>query len=446
MANSKKGLIPTLAILYLAAVGFFIWGIAVGNYKIFPWKQIVSIYEELNTFLAFSSGVSKTTAEKLILDPLENRSKYDFSGFKLRDTTFSDDGFLLISRYNKELQQSVVELFSIVDKKVLYKWVPSLDEILSKSPQFKAGRLALNRGSKVWSFKIERFRVFHPLLTDQGGLIFNVDGPLVKINKYGNVEWTIDRHFHHSLEFDRSGNIVVPIVINDDTKWPVKNYRDDGFAIVSRSGKILKEYSVTNILLQNGYRGLVYGVGKVEADRIHLNDAQPIWESKGIAKSGDVALSIRQLSTVLLFRPYSHEIVWLKTGPWLTQHDVNMLGNGGFSLLGNDAIDLLEGRDRLIEKHKSEIYIYNPIADLSTRPYSKVMTREKIWTRTEGRAKILSNGDAFIEQTNTGRILRISRDRIRWEYVNGASQETVGYLSWSRYISRDDINLSWLED
>ena len=99
----------------------------------------------------------------------------------------------------------------------------------------------------------------------------------------------------------------------------------------------------------------------------------------------------------------------------------------------------------LVEKDKSDIYIYDPNTDTVTQPYSSVMQREKIGSLTQGRSRILANGDAYIEQTDSARMLRISETGVRWEYVNAVSETTVGALHWSRYLTNSATDLSWLE-
>ena len=73
------------------------------------------------------------------------------------------------------------------------------------------------------------------------------------------------------------------------------------------------------------------------------------------------------------------------------------------------------------------------------------MTKEEIASKTQGRSKVLPNGDVYIEQTDKVRILRISKDKVRWEYVNAVSEDTVGALHWSRYMSSNEIDLERLE-
>ena len=98
-----------MAVLYLLALGFFLWGIAVGKYQVFPWSHFESMYEELHAYFTFEEAPEKTTTEKVMLHHQENRSEFDFGGLKIRDTSFQDPGYLLISGFSKSYNQVVVE-------------------------------------------------------------------------------------------------------------------------------------------------------------------------------------------------------------------------------------------------------------------------------------------------------------------------------------------------
>jgi len=348
MAKLKKGLIPLVALLYLVAFGFFIWGVAAGSYKIFPWKQMATVYDELHAFFTFQGGTHTSAQDKIVLDRQEKRTEYNFTGFRLRDPGFQDTGYLLISRYSKKHKQVIAELFSIASNKVLHTWMPSQSEIFEKSKDMET-----NVTRDLASFAIQ-----HPVLLKDGDLVFNTEqGPLVRIDACGNTVWVIARHFHHSIEIDSNRNIVTCIVADAQIPETIYPIRDDGIAIVSLEGDILKEYSITESLLNNGYSGLVYGVGLFEEDRIHLNDAQPILKPSVDADVGDIALSIRNLSTVTLFSPHQGEIKWLKTGPWLNQHDISQSGDGSYSIFGNDIARNSENGGRYVNDDRSEVYI-----------------------------------------------------------------------------------------
>lgn len=424
------------ALLYLVALLFFIWGLVAGKYSVFPYEQIETVYDEIHAFFTFKDGADRSIADEMILDKLESKPLYDFAGFKLRDPSFKDSGYLLISRYSKTDKQTIVELFSIADQSVLHTWIPSLEDLFKQTPKHT------NSPNNM-----REYRIYHPLLLKDGSLIFSSHkGPLAKFDSRGKLLWTIDRTFHHSKEIDSNGNIIVPMVLESDSLTSMNPFRDDGFAVISTDGKIIKEFSMTEILLENDYRYLLYGIGKFEKDRIHLNDAQPILRNFKDAHVGDVAISMRHLSTVALFRPATRKIIWLKTGPWLNQHDISQLENGSYSIFGNDIVRSELKQHQFINGNNSEIYIYDPISGDITTPFSEMMREQTIASKTEGRLKLFKNGDAFIEETNGNRMLRISKDKVRWEYHNMVTENTAGILGWSRYIPADEIDLKWMEN
>ena len=74
------------------------------------------------------------------------------------------------------------------------------------------------------------------------------------------------------------------------------------------------------------------------------------------------------------------------------------------------------------------------------------MTEEKVFSQSGGRSMILPNGDIIIEESDKNRILRISQNKVRWEYVNSISHNTVGAIHWARYIPSEEIDIKWKEE
>jgi hypothetical protein len=60
-------------------------------------------------------------------------------------------------------------------------------------------------------------------------------------------------------------------------------------------------------------------------------------------------------------------------------------------------------------------------------------------TLTEGRAQILHDGGLFVEETNYGRLLRFSEDALLWTLINDYDARRIGLLSWSRYLSAEEV-------
>ena len=70
-----------------------------------------------------------------------------------------------------------------------------------------------------------------------------------------------------------------------------------------------------------------------ENDPIHLNDIQPVDFDGDYWKKGDVFLSIRNQSMIMLYRPSTNQIIWIGNGPYLHQHDVDIIDDHRIAIL-----------------------------------------------------------------------------------------------------------------
>lgn len=407
---------------YLLVLAFFCWGYASGLYHVFPNAWLAPILTEL---VAYWEGSRRDSLSELVaLDHQEHVSDMSGSGFVLLDPGFKDEGFLLISRYSKSHTQTVVELFDIANQRVMHTWVPDLGAIFKAAPSFTSG---INTRAA--------YRSQNPLLMPNGDIVTGSgEGPLVRLNFCGKPVWAIDRHFHHSLERDASGNIVAASMTPRTELIPGVKVRDDGIAVISPDGTVIREYSLSQIFLDNDLDTLLFGVGVFEEDRFHLNDVQPL---RGKPADAGLLLSMRNLSTVALFKPETGKIEWLKTGPWLNQHDAEDLGNGWVSIFGNQFI---RGPEKFHKEDRSEIFLYQPKTGRIKTPFRQIFADEKIRTGYEGRAQMLDNGDAFVEETLRFRLIRMSEQKLRWVYVNNVTAKTGGALHWSRYLPKGSLD------
>ncbi|MEZ0243064.1 MAG: hypothetical protein ACAH11_06780, partial [Sphingomonas sp.] len=64
------------------------------------------------------------------------------------------------------------------------------------------------------------------------------------------------------------------------------------------------------------------------------------------------------------------------------------------------------------------------------------LTRNRLATRAQGRGTPLPNGDAMIEETEQGRLVRIAPDgTLRWRYISADAGQRRMALAWARYLS-----------
>ena len=423
-------MIRRIAILYLVVVVFAAWGFAMGRFEAFPFRLIAPYYNELTKFVrAYADKNAIELVAKAIGNPqTEAHDRFPGqAGFEFEDLEFQENGFLLLSRYSDTHNQSVVELWDLARRILVHEWKPSLDEI--------AARTQIKEVSYRKGLENRRFRTVHPLPLPDGGLIFlGASGPLVRIDKCSNLEWVSDGPFHHSIELAPDGTLWVPTVIKPSTiEALIPGHVDDALANVSLQGEVLRRIPVSQILLENGERTLLLGF-QAATDNIHLNDIDPIDRNIGELKTGDLILSMRNNSTVAAFRPSDGRLIWMKTGPWLNQHDPDLLPDGRISVFGNEFVT-----DHIVAGGLNKAYIFDPVSQTITTAYRKSFASAQIKTETEGQLRILKNGDAFVEEQNFGRILRVSEDAVRWTYVNRMQDGSVGFLHWSRYFYRSEI-------
>lgn len=365
--------------------------------------------------------------------PLILTDRYpEITGLRLEDKNYIDSNFLFLSAYDKEAEQSGFKLIRLSDQKVLYRWVPDINEIIKVRDKGRPLAEQSNKGNIVF---------WHPLISEDGSVVFNTeDRALIKIDKNSKILWSLDGVYHHSQESDADGNIWASSVMDKNSDFIRQffdDYRDDAIAQVSPDGKLLFKKSITDILLENGYRGLLFGIGPMERDPLHLNDIQPALTSTEYWQKGDLLISIRNKSTVLLYRPSSNKIVWLKTGPWLNQHDANFVDESRISIFGNNIIR--NNKYDFIDGH-NEVYIFDFKTSETSTPYTDFLMKAKVKTMTGGRSEVLPNGDVFIEETDFGRMLRGSNKQIIWQYVERVDEKSAAVLGWSKIITPLELN------
>jgi hypothetical protein len=341
------------------------------------------------------------------------------------------DGYLLLSRYDGTAHRHRIELISLPDMRKRYGWT------------FDAGTLL--RGAHVSPFadaenwNDAHFRQIHPLLLANGELILKDHySPLFRVNACGLRRWMIDRQvFHHSTEADAEGNVWVPTIAERQSLQRVKkSFREDMLTQVSPDGRILHNVSVPQLLIRNGKTDWLFANGMYNDDPTHLNDIEPVLADGPYWKKGDVFVSLRNVSTILLYRPSTGRIVWMQRGPWLSQHDVDVLDDHRIIVYDNNAQD--RGALAFVEGN-SHIMIHDfatgrTQVDPVTEP---LMKAQNIRTLSAGLYARLPDGSSLVEDVTEARLFIVRPNgRIAAEYVNRAEDGAVYHLGWSRYIDK----------
>ena len=358
---------------------------------------------------------------------IENDVIMDGVDVFVKDSVF-DDLNLLTSYQSKD--NYVIELVSLKNGKSIKKWYPDLSLITNKTSEGE-NRLELNRSIN---------KLLHPIILKDSSVIVGTGHSLVKINNYSEIEWVRSEYeAHHSLELDHENNLWIsgrrlysklPELIDKEYL-----FSDDLIMKINPdNGEVLFEKSVIQILKDNDLYDLVFKNGNYEVDPIHLNDVQPSLSDSEYWKKGDLLISSRHLSTIILYRPSSNKVLWYKQGPWLNQHDPDFLDGNKISVFGNQVYRGDMEEELKLPYEFNSVFVYDFETDSVKEPYKTFLESEKIKTISEGRSEILSNGDLFVEETNNGRIFIGDTIKKKLSFSKRLNDEEITNLHWSRII------------
>jgi len=302
------------------------------------------------------------------------------------------------------------------------------------------------RHSEISSFN----GAFHPHLSSNGDLTYNVLwNDLVSIDlQTGREKWRVRGSFHHSIETDTHGNYWVCASIDPgatlnperNTKHSNSQFEDQAIVNVSQSGKIIDSISVANLLVENHLEHLLYGVSNpnLNPDPIHLNHVNPINNSTSYFTEGQLLVSLRNLSTILLVEPRKRKVLWHKTGPWMNQHCVILNSDSKISIFDNHSF--ASGEFWLDAKWRSRVVSYDFSTGSSGEVVLNAQSPRDFKVPYSGRVIRISDGEWVLEDSVVGTVLVFKDQKLIYKWSNNYSSETVGVTSWSRFIPERDAS------
>ena len=402
--------------------------------------------EQTHIVLAVSAfpGLVKASVKTLMShysgDPsplLLDRNKTEQQFWVRRFPASEDTGYLLFSGVDPVVKHSVVQLIRISDGVSVARWDPDWPAIFEN---IKEKELASKDTPLV-------ARAMHPVLLAGGDIIFNTGSLLARQSPCSSKPvWVLDEIMHHSNELDESGNALwVPSVAQDglaDNPWLREKIQDDALAHVSIDGQLLEKRSFIRIMRDNGLESMLLGRSGflLNEDPIHMNEIKVAHQDSKYWQRGDLLISARHLSTLFLYRPSTNRIIWHQTGPWLNQHSADFIDDHRISVLNNNVVSGPTHGKQLFMKHgdTNQVQVYDFDTKLVSQPFFTLLAEAKPVSITEGRARVLPDGGLFFEETNNGRDMRFTKDRLLWSRVNDYDDKHIGMVSWSRYLNAEE--------
>ena len=341
------------------------------------------------------------------------------------------DGYWLMSWFDITRRRSIIDMVRLSDGTIAHRWSPDFGSMLDKADH--SSRIA-----EYANWTNGKFKVYVPALQTDGALLVkSTYTPLMAVDGCGGAIWTQDDlMFHHSTESDGQGGWWVPTVIEPTKIEGVSaRFEDDGLTHVAADGTILETISLTELMLRHGLQHLVFQVGDYDDDPLHLNDIQPVLADGPYWKAGDLFLSLRHRSMVMLYRPSTDEIVWMQQGPWMGQHDVDILNDHTIAIFNNRGQSRTNGAGTV--DGSSEVLTYDFANGQVSSPFKGAMAREQVVALYEGLYTDLPTGEIVIEDHNSGRILFLAAngDKIG-QFINRHPDGKVYEIGWGVYVDQ----------
>jgi hypothetical protein len=276
---------------------------------------------------------------------------------------------------------------------------------------------------------------------------------LVRIDKDSQLIWKFLGQTHHDLDVGEDGRIyVLTHEVRDNTYRDFPQLAvpriDDFVEVLSPDGEVLRKVSIADALINSPYaRLLTRVVWYTKGDYLHTNGIDVVGPELAaklpLARPGQVLLSFREIDTIALLDLDEERIVWALRGPWLAQHDPDILPDGNILLFDNLGHFLdADGSDAEGGGGRSRILEFDPATMAITWQYAG-SEAEPFESDVRASQQRLPNGNTLITEETGGRILEVTRDgAIVWEFVNpvraegrGAEgEDMIPIVSWAQRI------------
>ncbi|WP_336072303.1 arylsulfotransferase family protein [Nitratireductor rhodophyticola] len=273
---------------------------------------------------------------------------------------------------------------------------------------------------------------------------------VVKLDRNSRVIWSYFGRAHHDLDVAPDGKIYVLTheFVDDELKGAghLKPPRLDDFLVVlSSDGEELRKIPLLQSIAKSRYRQLLYTVSSFAvADPLHANAVDFIDRKKAknfaFGKAGQVLLSFRELNAITVLDPETSEITWATRGPWIGQHDPDILPNGTILLFDNYGnYRGPEGGSRVIEFDPRTMAIRWQYAGTAKDPLNSLIRSDQ---------QRLPNGNTLITESDGGRIVEVTpQGEIAWEFVNpvrgGPDGKMIPIIAWSQRVDLSGFDASF---
>lgn len=267
---------------------------------------------------------------------------------------------------------------------------------------------------------------------------------IARLNARSEVIWKYLGHAHHDFEIDEAGNIRV--LTQEVAETDLEGFAhlpkpriDDLLVTLSPDGKELSSTPLMEVFAKSPYGRRLYFASNesfLNGDYLHANSVDVLKApAPGIpgSRAGQVLISFREVSTVALVDEAQRRIVWAQSGPFVRQHDAQLLPTGNLLLFDNEGDTGGNGVSRVLEFDPATGRIAWSYAGSRDAPLD---------SRSRSSQTRLANGNTLIVESMAGRVLEVTaRGEIVWEFINpvrgGEGDRRIPIIFWVQRLDPD---------
>ncbi|MBD3239983.1 MAG: hypothetical protein GF331_05310, partial [Chitinivibrionales bacterium] len=268
---------------------------------------------------------------------------------------------------------------------------------------------------------------------------------LIRIDRSSRLVWKYLQRVHHDFHVADDGRVFT--LTHRIRRRPLKGvptvktpFLDDLVVVLSPDGGELRRASVYEALAKSPYKLLLEHVPHNEhGDYLHVNAIELLQRpvASPPLRAGHLLLSMREIGFIGLVDTSSMTFTWGTTGPWLEQHDPDMLDNGNILLFDN------RGR-RGAPGGQSRVIEFDPVTHGIVWRYEG-SEQERFYSEVRSSQQRLPNGNTLITESDAGRLLEVTGEGdIVWEFVNPAARDdhpgSVAAVCWATRVAESELD------
>jgi hypothetical protein len=271
---------------------------------------------------------------------------------------------------------------------------------------------------------------------------------MVKLDKDSNLLWKYSMGAHHDFDIMEDGRIYA--LIHEVRTRPVPRAGfleppiiDDTVVILSPDGEELDRINILDAFAKSRFRNTLTLIpDDAIGDYLHTNSIDVVTEeiaaAHPYAEVGQILINIRNFPLIALIDPNKRRVEWVMHGPWVVQHDPDMLSNGNILIFDN------KGNIQNSGGIRSRVLEFSPLTQEIVWSYGDTMS-DQLYSSWRASQERLPNGNTLITESQYGRLLEVTPPgEIVWEYRNpirgGENNEYVAIACQATRIPIDKLD------